>query len=194
LPDYPASSGNYYLKIRPFLAWDSESRSDLKRLIEIEDDIRSMNTYQILIMVFSIIMCIVISIILTFSQVYNLMGKDVPCIQGDGDSEQEKIKFYKKCLGYGGKLIQAPFAFLAFIISNNIKGFLSKIATAAPSDDITNKTLKEMSDLVETKVWRANLTILVLLFISVIIDIIFYFYNKGKDSKSKVETHNDDAK
>lgn len=38
-------------------------------------------------MAVNIIVCLVVSVFLTICQVYNLMGKDVPCISGDGEAE-----------------------------------------------------------------------------------------------------------
>ena len=44
-----------------------------------------MSTSQLLIMIVNIYACLAVSIILTISEVYNLLGKDVPCIEGVGE-------------------------------------------------------------------------------------------------------------
>jgi hypothetical protein len=38
-------------------------------------------------------------------EAYNLCGKNVPCIEGEGESEKKKIKKYKSVIAYGSKII-----------------------------------------------------------------------------------------
>ena len=57
------------------------------------------------IMIVNILCFIIVGVILTISEVCNLLGKDVPCIDGEGDEEMQKIKIIKKVLTYTGKLI-----------------------------------------------------------------------------------------
>lgn len=85
-------------------------------------------------MIINIIFCIVISITLQVSEIYNLLGKDVPCFSGKGAREMNKIRKCKCVTKYSLKLLQAPFLISAFIIAANIKKFLKNIATLAPSD------------------------------------------------------------
>lgn len=59
-------------------------------------------------MIISIIVCIMVSVVLQISQVYSLLGKNVPCIEGSGEVEQMKIVRIKKFLTYGSKMVQTP--------------------------------------------------------------------------------------
>jgi len=55
--------------------------------------------------VVNIFACIAISIILQISEVYNMMGKDVPCIDGEGETEKKRIEMYKRIFKYVFKII-----------------------------------------------------------------------------------------
>jgi hypothetical protein len=79
-------------------------------------------------MVLTIWTCFTVSIILSISEVYNLLGKDVPCIGGEGEDEMKKILCYKKFFNLTGKGFQAPMAIIALVISSKVKGFMSKLA------------------------------------------------------------------
>ncbi len=59
-------------------------------------------------MIINIIVCLAVSVFLNISMVYNLMGKDVPCIDGVGDEEKKRIDKIKKTLAYGSKVLQTP--------------------------------------------------------------------------------------
>ena len=41
-------------------------------------------------------------------EIYNLMGKNVPCVEGEGESERLKIKKSKNIIAYGSKLLNLP--------------------------------------------------------------------------------------
>ncbi len=58
-----------------------------------------------------------------------------------------------------------------------------------PSDNQTNILLNDLANLIESKVWRADLIMLILLCITVFIDIIVYIYNKYKENKKKKHTY-----
>lgn len=67
--------------------------------------IKNLKTAQLVAMVVGILVCILVSIILSISQVYNLCGKDVPCISGKGEEELKKIICIKSGISYGAKLL-----------------------------------------------------------------------------------------
>lgn len=60
------------------------------------------------VMIINIMVCLAVSVLLNISMVYNLLGKDVPCIDGVRDEEKLRIVRIKKILTYGSKFIQAP--------------------------------------------------------------------------------------
>ena len=66
---------------------------------------QALRAAQTVVMLINIIACICLSILLTASEVYNLCGKDVPCIDGKGEEEKKKIKRIKKILNYGLKVL-----------------------------------------------------------------------------------------
>jgi len=56
-------------------------------------------------MIINIIFCIVVSISLQVSEIYNLLGKDVPCFSGKAAKEMNKIRKFKCVTKYGLKFI-----------------------------------------------------------------------------------------
>lgn len=64
-----------------------------------------MKTYQVIVMIVNILTCITVSIILQISEIYNLLGKDVPCIDGEGDAEKKRILLFKRLFKYTFKAI-----------------------------------------------------------------------------------------
>lgn len=52
---------------RDFIFWKMDSREDLKEVVEMKDKITGIETNQIVIMIINIIVCIIVSIILTIS-------------------------------------------------------------------------------------------------------------------------------
>jgi hypothetical protein len=56
-------------------------------------------------MIIAILVCLFVSIILQAMEVYNLCGKNVPCVEGEGEEEKIKIKKYKSIIAYGSKIL-----------------------------------------------------------------------------------------
>lgn len=76
--------------------------------VDSADTISNLKSAQLVVMIINIIVCLAVSVFLNISMVYNLMGKDVPCIDGVGDEEKVRIVRIKKILTYGSKLLQLP--------------------------------------------------------------------------------------
>lgn len=106
--------------------------------VESSSTIKDLKNAQLAAMVIGIIVCLLVSIILSFSQVYNLCGKDVPCISGKGAEELQRIVCIKRGITYGAKLLQLPFLLWAFIGSTKKKDMLNSIADLGISDSVFN--------------------------------------------------------
>jgi len=79
----------------------------LKDFVDCADSVKNIKTAQLACVIINVIVCLMV-IALQVSQVYNLCGKDVPCISGSGEKEQIRIIRIKKILTYGSKLLQIP--------------------------------------------------------------------------------------
>lgn len=92
LPEYDIKDSyiykNYY---RNVIICRFEDRKLIKFMLDNEGILRGMRTAQLVIMIVNIIVCFIVSICLTISEVYNLCGKDVPCIPGEGVEEKLRI-------------------------------------------------------------------------------------------------------
>lgn len=93
---------NYY---KNFISWKINERKYLKDIEQNKDNINSMNSSQLTIMIVNIFVCLVVSIILTMSEVCNLLGKEVPCFGEKGEEEKLKIKNTKAWISYCAKII-----------------------------------------------------------------------------------------
>lgn len=90
-----SATDEYKAYVKRMVPWKFEYRDKVTRFIGTKSDITNMINCQLLIMIFNIISMVLISIILQSMEVYNLCGKDVPCIPGTGEEEKKRIKTIK---------------------------------------------------------------------------------------------------
>ncbi|KRX08431.1 hypothetical protein PPERSA_12912 [Pseudocohnilembus persalinus] len=189
LPDFSLKTNDYYYNayFRKFIQWDVEERDSLRDVVNKHDKVDTMSSSQLVVMVINIIVCIVVSIILTISQVYNLCGKDVPCIEGDGEAEQIRIKRIKKICNYGAKILQLPFIVWALVLSGSNRHFFKNVASSEASDSQTNGDMKDLATLIEDEVYWKNIQMIIAFIVIVLIDLAL-FLKKKLCSKKKKDT------
>ena len=112
----------------------------------------------------------------------NLIGKDVPCIEGTGEQEAKKLKIYKFVLKYLFKLIQIPLVIYALVLSSSNKGFYLEIKDKACSDSDVMGAINLFSNMID-KIDSSNKTIIYSLFITIIIDIVLEIIMNKKKKK-----------
>ncbi|EDK31378.2 transmembrane protein, putative (macronuclear) [Tetrahymena thermophila SB210] len=186
----PSSTSPFNTFQRNYLSWNIPNRNLMKDFVDASSSLNDLKSAQLVVMIINIFVCIMVSIILTVSEVYNLMGKDVPCIDGQGDEEQAKIKKTKKILSYGGKILQIPFLLWAFIVSAQKKGIISQVADAAPMDPTFNSQISSFSTQLEDQVYKKNLAALIVLGLTILLDILLFLKSKycsKKEVNSQVE-------
>lgn len=176
--------GAYY---RNFLQWEPIWRDQIPKLIDFQDEINYMKTYQVIVMIINILLCITVSIFLQISEIYNLLGKDVPCIPGEGDAEKKRILLIKRLFKYTFKIIQLPFIILALALSIKVKNFFGDLADSKVSDSTSNTVIDKVSKFVSNDVYSRNLNMLIFLLIMVVIDVIFEIRNKQLEAKKILE-------
>jgi len=86
---------------------------------DFSDSVSAMGSFQKVVMIINIIICIALSVVLPISDIYLLCGKDVPCIDDGANPEEtkERIEKVKSCWKYTLKIIQAPFIIAAFVLA-----------------------------------------------------------------------------
>ncbi|KAL4500467.1 hypothetical protein ABPG72_003418 [Tetrahymena utriculariae] len=186
----PSSTSPFQTYQRNYLSWNIANRNLIKDFVDASDSLKDLKNAQLVVMIINIFVVIIVSIILNVSEVYNLMGKDVPCIDGQGDEEQAKIKKTKTMLSYGGKLLQTPFLLWAFIVSAQKKGIISSVANAAPMDPAFNSQISAFSTQLEDQVFKKNLAALIVLALTILLDVILCLRSKfcsKKDANTQVE-------
>ena len=104
-------------------------------------------------MVINILICVIVSIILQISDIYDLLGYDVPCIPGKGQDELNKINSLKRIFKYGLKIIQLPFLIAAVAWVKNMYVLFQQVASEGCSDPITNLDLYSIGDALYSNVF-----------------------------------------
>ncbi|KAL4454318.1 hypothetical protein ABPG74_012275 [Tetrahymena malaccensis] len=168
----PSSTAPFNTYQRNYLSWSIPKRNLMKGFVDASNSLTDLKNAQLVVMIINIIVCIMVSIVLQVSEVYNLMGKDVPCFEGSRDEESAKIKKTKQILSYGGKLLQIPFLLWAFIVSAQKKGIISDVANASPMDAMFNSQISAFSTQLEDQVYKKNLSALIVLGITLFIDVV----------------------
>ncbi|EAS04244.2 transmembrane protein, putative (macronuclear) [Tetrahymena thermophila SB210] len=186
----PSSTAPFNTYQRNYLSWSIPKRNLMKGFVDASNSLTDLKNAQLVVMIINIFVCIMVSIVLNISEVYNLMGKDVPCFEGSRDEESAKIKKTKTILSYGGKLLQVPFLLWAFIVSAQKKDVISEVANAAPMDPIFNSQILAFSTQLEDQVYKKNLSALIVLAITLFIDVVLIlkalcFKNKTPNSQQE---------
>jgi len=85
-----------------------------------------------------------LSIVLTGMEIANLMGKDLPCVDGDGKQEFDKIETIKKYIKWGVRLFQIPFMITCVVLAAKLRFIVNNNYSC--SDNITNDLLDNIGD------------------------------------------------
>ena len=97
-------------------------------------------------MVINILICVIVSIILQISDIYDLLGYEVPCIPGKGQDELNRINSLKTRFKFGLKIIQLPFLITAVVWVKSTYVLFQQVASEGCSDPTTNSDLYSIGD------------------------------------------------
>jgi hypothetical protein len=174
---------NWKLFSRRYVPWTMKCRDRMKPLVEKTDFVTALRKAQLGVLVVGILSGVVLGIVLSYMELQNLRGKDIACIQGEGEDERKRIKRIKKILNYVFKLTQIPFQIWAIIMASLAKTLFNDLADEACSDAETQATLTFLAKSL-TSTYTSTLTALALLLATIVLDLLLTLWEKRKKTNS----------
>jgi hypothetical protein len=147
-----------------------------------------MKSVQMVLFIITIVSSIVVGLIIPYMTIMNLCGKDLPCIDGKGEYERERLGNIKKYLDLTAKLIKIPFAIWAIALTTSTGNYFQDIQYC--SDSQVNTTFRDIQDLI-TSSYATNRTFLIITGLLLLLEVGFFVYQHFTKKKITADRDND---
>merc|ERR1712008_97162 len=152
---------------KPEILWRTKCQTDVNPggLKERRDPIEEVTIWQNLLLTFTILNFLVMSILVCLTSCNYCCGVDLPCWMGSGEEEYEKMQRHKKYCSFCCKAVTVPICLLAMLGSQSVMGFFEEVAKNTCSDSETNKHIDTLSEGID-KVYSSNRNAMIMTLIS----------------------------
>lgn len=188
---FVSRSRNWQLYSRKVLQWNFNCSDKIEPLEDKSKSVSGMKSVQLVLFIITIISSIVVGIIIPYMTIMNLCGKDLPCIDGKGEYERERLGTIKKYLDLGAKIIKIPFAIWAIALTTSTGNYFQDVQWC--SDPLVNATFLQIQDLISSS-YATNRTFLIITALLFVVEIIVVIVQHFRKKKIAADRDNDPKK
>lgn len=175
---------NWFIFNRGYVPWNLNCRGVMSEIITKSTKLDDVKTSHKTMLIVTILSTIVVGVILSLMEVLNLLGVDLPCIQGKEEEERHKLIKIKTRCSIAAKLILLPFQVWAIIVLTKLKGLIQYAADNTCSSPLMNNLIDRASDSLQ-KAFISDIVAIIVLIVFLLITLYQSHHEKKKIAAEK---------